>query len=159
MRSTPAISQTTTDSSVQLRNHPQKINSVTLTPAPNPVAPSKNFLSSGFGLAGKDKKRKVTKADISTPTNFVHISHVGWDADKGFDLTGNENDEVLTSFFAKAGVSENELKDRDTRAFIYDFIQSNNVIASVKSERVESPKATAPSAPPPVPSRHQHVSF
>lgn len=147
---------------MQLRNHPQKINSVTLTPGPNPVATSKNFLSSSFGLSssssGKDKKRKVTKADISTPTNFVHISHLGWDADKGFDITGNENDEVLTSFFAKAGVSENELKDRDTRAFIYDFIQSNNVLASVKSERVESPKSTAPAAPPPVPSRHQHVS-
>nr|ACX83592.1 RE01762p [Drosophila melanogaster] len=124
---------------VQLRNN--KINSVTLTPAPAP-AQSKNFLSSSFGLGNnaKDKKRKVTKADISRPTNFVHLSHVGWDAQKGFDLAGNENDEVLNEFFVKAGVSEVELKDRDTRAFIYDFIQSNNVLASVKQYSVESPR-------------------
>lgn len=143
---------------VQLRNN--KINSVTLTPAPAP-AQSKNFLSSSFGLGNnaKDKKRKVTKADISQPTNFVHLSHVGWDAQKGFDLAGNENDEVLNEFFVKAGVSEVELKDRDTRAFIYDFIQSNNVLASVKQYSVESPTETAAPMPPPVPTRHPSVSF
>lgn len=139
---------------VQLRNN--KINSVTLTPAQ-----PKSFLSSSFGLSSqaKDKKRKVTKADISQPTNFVHVSHVGWDADKGFDLTGQENDEMLNEFFVKAGVSEVELKDRDTRAFIYDFIQSNNVLATVKQDSVESPTESTPHMPPPVPSRHQHVSF
>ncbi|SPP80773.1 neural Wiskott-Aldrich syndrome protein isoform X1 [Drosophila guanche] len=140
---------------VQLRNN--KINSVTLTPAP-----TKNFLSSNFGLGsqGKDKKRKVTKADISQPTNFVHISHVGWDADKGFDLTGNEDDEMLNEIFVKAGVSEMELKDRDTRAFIYDFIQSNNVLGTVKPESEKSPTEPTPVSgthmPPPVPSRHNH---
>ncbi|KAH8311506.1 hypothetical protein KR044_006662, partial [Drosophila immigrans] len=141
---------------VQLRNN--KIGSVTLAPAPapTPAAPTKNFLSSNFGLSGsggKDKKRKVTKADISQPTNFVHISHVGWNADKGFDLTGNENDKVLTDFFAKAGVSESELNDRDTRAFIYDFIKSNNVLDSVKQEEEDSPTQPTPHMPPPVPSR------
>ncbi|XP_030573966.1 neural Wiskott-Aldrich syndrome protein [Drosophila novamexicana] len=151
----PTTTTTTVDSgAVQLRNN--KINSVTLTPAPA-QPPTKNFLSSNFGLsgsAGKDKKRKVTKADISQPTNFVHISHVGWDANKGFDLTGNESDEMLTKFFAKAGVSESQLNDRDTRAFIYDFIQSNNVLASVKQEEIESPTEPTPHMPPPVPSRH-----
>ncbi|KAH8295451.1 hypothetical protein KR018_011347 [Drosophila ironensis] len=141
---------------VQLRNN--KINSVTLTPAP---APAKNFLSSSFGLSsqGKDKKRKgtrVTKADISQPTNFVHISHVGWDAQKGFDLTGNENDEVLNEFFAKAGVSDMELSDRDTRAFIIEFMRSNNVLESVKQNSVESPTGSTPHMPPPVPSRQHH---
>ncbi|XP_017141312.1 neural Wiskott-Aldrich syndrome protein isoform X2 [Drosophila miranda] len=151
----PSGGMTATDGGgpVQLRNN--KINSVTLTPAP-----TKNFLSSNFGLGshGKDKKRKVTKADISQPTNFVHISHVGWDADKGFDLTGNEDDEMLNEIFVKAGVSEMELKDRDTRAFIYDFIQSNNVLATVKQESEKSPTEPAPVSathmPPPVPSRH-----
>ncbi|EDW16420.2 neural Wiskott-Aldrich syndrome protein [Drosophila mojavensis] len=148
---------TTVDSGpVQLRNN--KISSVTLTAAPAPAhAPTKNFLSSNFGLSGsggKDKKRRVTKADISQPTNFVHISHVGWDADKGFDLTGHESDEMLVKFFAKAGVSESQLNDRDTRAFIYDFIQSNNVLASVKQEETESPTEPTPTEPPPVPSRH-----
>ncbi|XP_030370784.1 neural Wiskott-Aldrich syndrome protein [Scaptodrosophila lebanonensis] len=148
----PAAATSATDSGVQIRNN--KINSVTLTPAP-----TKNFIPSSFGLsaAAKDKKRKVTKADISQPMNFVHISHVGWDANKGFDLTGNENDEMLNQFFAKAGVSENQLKDRDTRAFIYDFIQTNNVLASVKQEQVESPTEPTQHMPPPVPSRQHHA--
>lgn len=138
------------DDKVKLRNN--KISSVTLTPAP---PPSKNFLSNNFGLStsgGKDKKRKVTKSDISKPTNFVHISHVGWDANKGFDLTGNDSDEMLNNFFAKAGVSESELNDRDTRAFIYDFIQSNNVLVKLE----ESPTESTQHVPPPVPTRQIH---
>ncbi|XP_034484996.1 neural Wiskott-Aldrich syndrome protein isoform X2 [Drosophila innubila] len=151
-------STSTMDSApVQLRNN--KIGSVTLTPAAASPAPTKNFLSSNFGLSGsggKAKKHRVTKADISQPTNFVHVSHVGWDADKGFDLAGNESDEMLTRFFAKAGVSESQLNDRETREFIYDFIQVNNVLASVKEE-TKSPTEPTRHMPPPVPSRQiQH---
>lgn len=35
----------------------------------------------------KDKKKKLTKEDISTPTAFRHVSHVGWDPTKGFDVS------------------------------------------------------------------------
>jgi hypothetical protein len=34
----------------------------------------------------KGDKKKLTKEDISRPTNFTHVSHVGWDPNKGFDL-------------------------------------------------------------------------
>lgn len=131
---------------VYLRN--PKLGTMNMAPtanAPNnntvPVAlPSvaKNFFS--FGSNVKDKKRKMTKADISYPTNFMHISHVGWNAIQSFDLTGNENDDFLSKFFAKAGVSEHELKDRDTREFIYDFIHSNNVLGTAKMERSDKPE-------------------
>ncbi|KAI8118358.1 Wiskott-Aldrich syndrome protein [Lucilia cuprina] len=149
--------------SVQLRNN-SKIGSVNFTPAapmPQPQqAPPKKFLSSLSSSNNKNKKSKVNKCDIGAPTNFRHVSHVGWDADKGFDLTGNENDEVLSQFFQKAGVSKHQLNDRDTRAFIYDFIQSNNVLGTVKQESVEQPlKTTSPPPPrvtPQVPTRHQH---
>ena len=51
----------------------------------------------------KKKKGKLRKEDISLPTNFQHISHVGWDPNKGFDL---ENvDPKLKQFFSKAGKS------------------------------------------------------
>ncbi|XP_068155283.1 actin nucleation-promoting factor WASL [Drosophila tropicalis] len=142
--------------SVQLRNN--QISSVTLTPAP-----AKGFLSNNFGnfssssaSGAKDKKRKVTKADISQPTNFVHVSHVGWDEKQGFALTGNDSDEILNSFLVKAGVSESQLNDRETREFIYDFIQHNNVLASVTQEAEKSPTDSTPHMPPPVPSRHHH---
>ncbi|TMW53567.1 hypothetical protein DOY81_001331 [Sarcophaga bullata] len=151
--------------SVQLRNN-SKIGTInfTATPAPMPQQQqqqqtSKKFLPSLSSSNNKNKKSKVNKCDIGAPTNFRHVSHVGWDANKGFDLTGNENDEVLSQFFQKAGVSKHQLNDRDTRAFIYDFIQSNNVLGTVKQEIVEQPQKTLPPPPrvtPQVPTRHQH---
>lgn len=39
---------------------------------------------------GKEKgKKKITKADISTPTEFRHVSHVGWDPTTGLDVIYN----------------------------------------------------------------------
>lgn len=96
----------------------------------------------------RGEKKKLTKADIGQPSNFKHITHVGWNAQSGFDLTGE--DESLKPFLQKAGVSENQLKDRRTRDFIYDFIQNHNVAEVVKKEKIQK---TTP--PPPVPSRHQ----
>ena len=93
----------------------------------------------------KNKKREVKrikKEDIGLPSNFKHVTHVGWNAKSGFDLSGE--DEALKPFLQKAGVSENQLKDRETRNFIYDFIQSNNVEEIV---RKETKKPAAPSVP------------
>lgn len=106
----------------------------------------------------KRNTRKITKADIGMPTNFKHLTHVGWSAQKGFDLTGDDV-ETLKPFLDKAGVSDQQLKDRETRAFIYDFIQNHNVLESVKSENVygtTTHSTTKATTPPPVPSRHQN---
>lgn len=98
----------------------------------------------------RDKKRpagrKLTKADISQPTNFKHLAHVGWNDSKRFELNSEEVNS-LDTFLKKAGVSEQQLNDRDTRAYIYDFIQSHNVLDSVISEKQQQ-------APPPVPTRN-----
>lgn len=98
----------------------------------------------------RDKKRpnrKLTKADISQPTNFKHLAHVGWNDGKRFELNSDEVN-TLDSFLKRAGVSEQQLNDRDTRAYIYDFIQSHNVLDSVKSENEQQVE------PPPVPTRN-----
>lgn len=115
----------------------------------------------------KRANRKLTKADIGMPTNFKHLTHVGWSAQRGFDLTGDDV-ETLKPFLEKAGVSDQQLKDRETRAFIYDFIQNHNVLESVKSEsdpaKVPPPivhhikGGQAPPPPPPVPTRNQPQS-
>ncbi|XP_057374296.1 actin nucleation-promoting factor WAS-like [Daphnia carinata] len=34
----------------------------------------------------KDKNKKLTKADIGLPSDFKHLSHVGWDPNQGFAL-------------------------------------------------------------------------
>ncbi|XP_069694345.1 actin nucleation-promoting factor WASL isoform X2 [Periplaneta americana] len=117
----------------------------------------------------KDSKRRITKADIGPPKDFRHVSHVGWDPLKGFDLD-NVEDPQLKLFFHKAGVSDSQLQDRETREFIYDFINRHGGIDAVKDEVVcpqtpqppPVPARTAPanslhyqtrSAPPPPPSR------
>lgn len=45
------------------------------------------------------KARTLTKADIGTPTDFKHISHVGWTEDSGFDI--DTEDVQLRTFFDK----------------------------------------------------------
>uniref|UniRef100_A0A8W7P1E7 WH1 domain-containing protein n=1 Tax=Anopheles coluzzii TaxID=1518534 RepID=A0A8W7P1E7_ANOCL len=113
------------------------------------VAPS-------LGSALHQKPRKVKgmgklqKSDIGSPSNFKHVTHVGWDPHSGFDLIGAQ--ESLKPFLEKAGVGDQHLKDRDTCAFIYDFIQTNNVLDTVKSEQ-SSGRKQKPPAPPPVPVR------
>lgn len=48
----------------------------------------------------KYDKKPLTKADIGIPSNFRHISHVGWDVNKGFDANlGKEESPELIEFF------------------------------------------------------------
>lgn len=35
----------------------------------------------------KTKKSKLKKEDIGHPTDFQHITHVGWDPNTGFDVS------------------------------------------------------------------------
>jgi Wiskott-Aldrich syndrome protein len=48
---------------------------------------------------GKKDKKKITKADIGIPSDFKHISHVGWDPNQGFAL--DNVDPNLLKFFAR----------------------------------------------------------
>uniref|UniRef100_A0A069DUK1 Putative actin regulatory protein n=1 Tax=Panstrongylus megistus TaxID=65343 RepID=A0A069DUK1_9HEMI len=100
-------------------------------------------------ISKKEGKKRLTKADIGKPQNFRHISHVGWDPNKGFDFDKVE-DPQLKQFFEDAGVSENHLRDRDTREFIYDFINKHGGIEAVK-EAVEPPPVPVRARPPPPP--------
>ncbi|XP_019737363.1 WASP like actin nucleation promoting factor a [Hippocampus comes] len=92
----------------------------------------------------KVKKKKLTKADIGTPSNFQHIGHVGWDPNTGFDL--NNLDPELKNLFDMCGISEAQLKDRETSKVIYDFIEKKGGVEAVKNELRRQ-------APPPPPSR------
>lgn len=50
---------------------------------------------------GKNSKnKKYTKDQIGLPENFIHVQHIGWDPDRGFDL-GKIKDPQLNKFFAK----------------------------------------------------------
>ncbi|KAJ8955638.1 hypothetical protein NQ318_001469 [Aromia moschata] len=97
------------------------------------------------------RKRNITKADISTPMDFKHISHVGWNSASGFDI--NTEDEELKEFLKRlAGVSEQQLQDKSTREFLYDFVNSHGGRDAVVQSTVKTlPDINTP--PPAVPPR------
>ncbi|XP_041130081.1 WASP actin nucleation promoting factor b [Polyodon spathula] len=89
------------------------------------------------------KKFKLSKADIGAPSSFVHVSHVGWDPNTGFDV--NNMDPDLKCFFSKAGISDAQLADADTSKLIHDFIEQSGGLEAVKEEmRRQDPYPPAP---------------
>uniref|UniRef100_G3Q4T3 WASP like actin nucleation promoting factor b n=1 Tax=Gasterosteus aculeatus aculeatus TaxID=481459 RepID=G3Q4T3_GASAC len=103
---------------------------------------------------GKAKKKRLTKADIGTPSNFQHVGHVGWDPNTGFDL--NNLDPELKSLFDMCGISEAQLKDKETSRAIYDFIEKKGGVEAVKNElrREAPPPPPSRGGPPPPPPHH-----
>ncbi|XP_070997427.1 actin nucleation-promoting factor WASL-like isoform X5 [Oncorhynchus clarkii lewisi] len=118
-----------------------------------------NMVSSSFNNNNKKEKKvkgkkgkKLTKADIGTPSNFQHVGHVGWDPNTGFDL--NNLDPELKNLFDMCGISEAQLKDKETSKVIYDFIEKKGGVEAVKIElRRQGPPPPRWCAPPPPPSR------
>ncbi|XP_017341531.2 WASP like actin nucleation promoting factor a isoform X2 [Ictalurus punctatus] len=102
----------------------------------------------------KGKRKKLTKADIGTPSNFQHIGHVGWDPNTGFDL--NNLDPELKNLFDMCGISEAQLKDKKTSKVIYDFIEKKGGVEAVKNElkRQAPPPPPSRGGPPPPPPPH-----
>ncbi|XP_034718837.1 WASP like actin nucleation promoting factor b isoform X3 [Etheostoma cragini] len=107
---------------------------------------------------GKVKKKRLTKADIGTPSNFQHIGHVGWDPNTGFDL--NNLDPELKNLFDMCGISEAQLKDKETSKVIYDFIEKKGGVEAVKNElrRQAPPPPPSRGGPPPPPPPPHHTS-
>ncbi|XP_075967729.1 actin nucleation-promoting factor WASL-like isoform X3 [Anarhichas minor] len=103
---------------------------------------------------GKAKKKRLTKADIGTPSNFQHVGHVGWDPNTGFDL--NNLDPELKHLFDMCGISEAQLKDKETSKVIYDFIEKKGGVEAVKNElrRQAPPPPPCRGGPPPPPPHH-----
>ncbi|KAG7456056.1 hypothetical protein MATL_G00247650 [Megalops atlanticus] len=97
----------------------------------------------------KGKRKKLTKADIGTPSNFQHIGHVGWDPNTGFDL--NNLDPELKNLFDMCGISEAQLKDKETSKVIYDFIEKKGGVEAVKNELRRQAGMGGPPPPPPPP--------
>lgn len=125
-------------------NVPPSINSAPPPTTPPPTVSSKKDKK-------KDKKGgKLTKADISRPSNFLHVGHVGWDPTGNWQL--GEEDE-LKSWCKNLGIDEDSLKDFATINFIKDFISSHGGMEAIKQEtsHQSSVKGRRGGAPPPPP--------
>ncbi|XP_017474623.1 PREDICTED: neural Wiskott-Aldrich syndrome protein-like [Rhagoletis zephyria] len=75
----------------------------------------------------KQGKKKVTKEDIGMPTNFQHIHHIGWNSQTNHFEANKEifNDTNLLTFLQSAGVTQDQLQDKNTVKFIYDFLDQH----------------------------------
>ncbi|KAK4015646.1 hypothetical protein OUZ56_030621 [Daphnia magna] len=93
----------------------------------------------------KDKNKKITKADIGLPSDFKHLSHVGWDPNQGFAL--DNVDPNLLKFFARASISESHLKDKATQLFSAPMT-ARNLPSTIQTVRMAPPlpPTTAPSS-------------
>ncbi|CDQ61795.1 unnamed protein product [Oncorhynchus mykiss] len=128
----PALPMATVDIKNPEINNVRFHNSQQQLPQPHHI---NNMLHSSLSKKEKKvkcKRKKLTKADIGTPSNFQHIGHVGWDPNTGFDL--NNLDPELKNLFDMCGISEAQLKDKETSKVIYDFIEKKGGVEAVKNE-------------------------
>lgn len=139
------------------RNKYNNSHAVKVQPQTNGISYNSPFISATVTDIGKKegkRKQKLSKNDIGLPQDFRHVSHVGWDPHKGFDLE-KADDPQLKEFFVEAGVSETHLRDKETREFIYDFINKHGGIDAVKGlepkESMEAPPIPARLRAPPKP--------
>ncbi|XP_075431173.1 uncharacterized protein LOC142468451 [Ascaphus truei] len=80
---------------------------------------------------GRPPRGKLNKADIGSPSNFTHVTHIGWNSVTGFDA-GSDAD--LKRLFNLAGIREEHLRDRDTSRKIFEVIEKKGGMAAVRNE-------------------------
>ncbi|XP_059163971.1 actin nucleation-promoting factor WAS-like isoform X2 [Physella acuta] len=111
----------------------------------------------------KDGKRKLTKADIGTPSNFIHVTHLGWDPDKGLQL--DQLNPEMQAVFKSLNIDANSNIDKDTLEFIQEFVENNGGLEAVRNEirsgRIQTVSHTdnrkqSNNLPPSLPSRENH---
>lgn len=61
-------------------------------------------------------------AQVSQPTAFQHVVHIGYDSESGFDLSNLPAE--WKQIFQQAGISKKQLQQKDTAAVIFETIQN-----------------------------------
>jgi hypothetical protein len=86
-------------------------------------------------------------------SKFSHVSHVGYDAKQGFSAQNIPQEWKL--IFAKAGITEDQLKDKKTAKFVAKFMKQHggDAPSAVPASRVAPTSAPSQqsSRPPPPP--------
>lgn len=99
--------------------------------------------ASGGGKKGSGKK-ELTVDDMSDPTDFQHLMHIGFNPLTGAFEPHNVPPE-WAALFAKAGLSSRDLQDRETATYVAKFVDSNPAF----SEPMAKTRAAPPPPPPP----------
>ena len=95
-------------------------------------------------FTSKEEEEEPQEVMIGAPSNFKHEGHVGWDPINGFDMRNIP--EEWNRLFDKAGVTTEQLKDKETANFIVSFV------SQAVEEKKESSSSSTTTA------THPHVS-
>jgi len=143
----------TTKGIISLCNSVMPTKVVTKTAAPA-AAEKTGFGSKIRGLFGGKKEEQRARPVISGAKNFKHVSHLGFSGKAGFGDIPPE----WKSIFEKAGVTEEELKDKKTAKFIMKTIATAGDVplpppprSGAPAPPVSSNTGSSSSAPPPPP--------
>ncbi|KAJ8331583.1 hypothetical protein QVD99_001852 [Batrachochytrium dendrobatidis] len=105
-------------------------------------AKSSGGILSGRPKSKKDskdsKKGKIDKSMISAPTNFEHVSHVGYNPKTGFSAQNIPMEWKI--IFQKAGITEEQLQDKKTAKAVAKFMKQH-------AGEVGKPAAAPPAIP------------
>ncbi|KAI9088753.1 hypothetical protein DFS34DRAFT_421807 [Phlyctochytrium arcticum] len=107
------------------------------------------IFSSGTKKGKGDKKRRVDPSQISAPSNFQHITHVGYNPSSGF--TAHNIPKEWQLIFEKAGITSEQLSDKKTAKFVQKFMKQHaaDVNAEQAAPAIQAPPT--PAAPPAIP--------
>ena len=138
-----------------------------VTSAPQPIPPqttapavsidrkdTKKDSSGGFfGFGGRKetiKKGKLDKSMIGAPTDFQHVSHVGYSAQSGFSVQNIPMEWKI--IFQKAGITDEQLQDKKQKKVVKQFMKDNaHLLGGVSSPALASESSQPKRAPPPPP--------
>ena len=103
---------------------------------------------------GKDSEKQM---EIGLPTNFQHITHIGWDEAKGFQVENLPPE--WKNLFKTAGIKKKDLENKDTAKLIVDTLtdqMTDEQLAQMPAlqgvtDRRGSVKPPPPPQPPPRP--------
>uniref|UniRef100_A0A8C7MAV1 Uncharacterized protein n=1 Tax=Oncorhynchus kisutch TaxID=8019 RepID=A0A8C7MAV1_ONCKI len=124
-----------------------------------------NMVSSSVNNNNKKEKKvkgkkgkKLTKADIGTP-NLTRHGSISYNPVFSSLLQVNNLDPELKNLFDMCGISEAQLKDKETSKVIYDFIEKKGGVEAIKIElRRQAPPPPPSRGGPPPPPPHQTSS-
>ncbi|KAJ3340907.1 hypothetical protein HDU91_000781, partial [Kappamyces sp. JEL0680] len=117
----------------------------------------------GFGRKDTAKKSKLDKSMISAPSDFQHVSHVGYSAQSGFSVQNIPMEWKI--IFQKAGITDEQLQDKRQKKVVKQFMKDNAHLVggmgsnfSLTSAPTAAPNTASEPAvkrapPPPPPSR------
>ncbi|XP_071083195.1 actin nucleation-promoting factor WASL-like isoform X1 [Haliotis cracherodii] len=84
--------------------------------------------------------RRLSKGDISSPTDFRRVQHIGFDTDGNYDT--NIVEPEMKRLLETVGITE---RDSDTIEFVYDFVGRNGGMHVIQEAMANMSKSTNPS--------------